>query len=90
MLSTMSHPLPRRVDVDADGIPVHDPLDAESWPRVEDLVPPELPPELAVARLVALSRSLLAENRQLRARIARQADGGGTPLAFTPIGDETG
>jgi hypothetical protein len=36
------------------------------WPQLEDLVPPELPPEMAVARLVALARSLLIENRQLR------------------------
>lgn len=36
------------------------------WPQLEDLVPPELPPELAVARLVALARSLLIENRELR------------------------
>jgi hypothetical protein len=36
------------------------------WPQLEDLVSPELPPEMAVARLVALARSLLIENRQLR------------------------
>ena len=36
------------------------------WPQLEDLVPPELPPDVAVARLVALARSLLIENRQLR------------------------
>jgi hypothetical protein len=36
------------------------------WPQLEDLVPPELPPEIAVARLVALARSLLIENRELR------------------------
>jgi endonuclease-3 len=33
---------------------------------LEDLVPPDLPPDIAVARLVALARSLLIENRQLR------------------------
>ena len=42
------------------------------WPQLEDLVPPELPPDVAVARLVALARSLLIENRQLRE--ALQAD----------------
>jgi hypothetical protein len=36
------------------------------WPQVEGLVPPELPPDIAVARLLALVRSLLIENRQLR------------------------
>lgn len=36
------------------------------WPQLEDLVPGELPPEVALARLVALARSLLIENRQLR------------------------
>ena len=36
------------------------------WPQLEDLVSPELPPDIAVARLVALARSLLIENRQLR------------------------
>lgn len=36
------------------------------WPQLEDLVPPELPLEMANARLVALARSLLIENRQLR------------------------
>jgi hypothetical protein len=36
------------------------------WPQLEDLVPPELPPDVAVARLVALARSLLIENRELR------------------------
>jgi hypothetical protein len=36
------------------------------WPQLEDLVPPELPPEIAIGRLVALARSLLIENRQLR------------------------
>jgi hypothetical protein len=36
------------------------------WPQLEDLVPPELPPEVAVGRLVSLARSLLIENRQLR------------------------
>jgi hypothetical protein len=36
------------------------------WPQLEDLVPPELPPDVAVARLVSLARSLLIENRQLR------------------------
>ena len=36
------------------------------WQKVEELVPPELPPDVAVARLVALARSLLIENRQLR------------------------
>ena len=29
------------------------------WPQLEDLVPPELPADVAVARLVALARSLL-------------------------------
>lgn len=36
------------------------------WPQVEDLVSPDLPPDVAVARLVALARSLLIENRELR------------------------
>jgi hypothetical protein len=36
------------------------------WPSIEELVPPELPREVAVARLVALARSLLVENRELR------------------------
>jgi hypothetical protein len=45
------------------------------WPRLEDLVPPELPPEVAVARLVALARSLLAENRQLREILHTRTDG---------------
>ena len=36
------------------------------WPQLEDLVPPELPADVAVARLVALARSLLIENRELR------------------------
>jgi hypothetical protein len=36
------------------------------WPQLEDLVPPELPPEIAVARLISLARSLLIENRELR------------------------
>lgn len=36
------------------------------WPTVENLVPPDLPPEIAVARLVGLARSLLIENRELR------------------------
>lgn len=36
------------------------------WPQLEDLVPPELPPDVAVARLVALARSLLIENREFR------------------------
>jgi hypothetical protein len=44
------------------------------WPQLEDLVPPELPPEIAVARLVALARSLLIENRQLREVLRRPAD----------------
>jgi hypothetical protein len=43
------------------------------WPQLEDLVPPELPPDVAVARLVALARSLLIENRQLREVLAAQA-----------------
>jgi hypothetical protein len=36
------------------------------WPSVDELVPPDLPPDVAVARLVALARSLLIENRELR------------------------
>jgi hypothetical protein len=40
------------------------------WPQLEDLVPRELPPDIAVARLVALARSLLIENRQLREVLA--------------------
>jgi hypothetical protein len=36
------------------------------WSHFEDLVPPELPPDVAVARLVALAQSLVIENRQLR------------------------
>jgi hypothetical protein len=40
------------------------------WPSVEELVPPELPPDIAVARLVALARSLLVENRELRDALA--------------------
>ena len=47
---------------------------ARLWPRLEDLVPPELPPEIAVARLVALARSLLIENRQLREILLRPPD----------------
>jgi hypothetical protein len=47
---------------------------ARLWPRLEDLVPPELPPEIAVARLVALARSLLIENRQLREILHRPPD----------------
>jgi hypothetical protein len=39
---------------------------ADLWPQLEDLVPPELPADVAVARLVALARSLLIENRELR------------------------
>ena len=35
-------------------------------PKLEDIVPPELPADVAVARLVALARSLLVENRELR------------------------
>jgi hypothetical protein len=35
-------------------------------PKLEDIVPPELPADVAVARLVALARSLLIENRELR------------------------
>lgn len=42
------------------------------WPQLEDLVPPELPPEVAVARLVSLARSLLIENRQLREALIAQ------------------
>jgi hypothetical protein len=50
------------------------------WPSVEELVPPELPPDIAVARLVALTRSLLVENRELRDALAatRRQDGGAT------------
>ena len=36
---------------------------------VEELVPPELPPEVAVARLLALARTLLEENRKLHAAL---------------------
>jgi hypothetical protein len=39
---------------------------ASLWPSIEELVPPELPRDVAVARLVALARSLLVENRELR------------------------
>jgi hypothetical protein len=49
------------------------------WPRLEDLVPPELPPEVAVARLVSLARSLLIENRQLREVLAAQHPAGTEP-----------
>jgi hypothetical protein len=42
------------------------PATTSLWPSVEDVVPPELPPSVAVARLVALARSLLIENRELR------------------------
>ena len=42
--------------------------------QLEELVPPELPPEIAVARLVALARSLLIENRQLREILHRPPD----------------
>ena len=46
------------------------------WPQLEDLVPPELPADVAVARLVALARSLLIENRELRETIeARERPG---------------
>lgn len=40
------------------------------WPQLEDMVPPDLPPDVAVSRLVALARSLLIENRQLREVLA--------------------
>jgi hypothetical protein len=40
------------------------------WPQLDELVPPELPPDMAVARLAALARSLLIENRQLREVLA--------------------
>jgi hypothetical protein len=59
------------------------------WPQLEDLVPPELPPDVAIARLVSLARSLLIENRQLRevlaistlAHPAPQFGGGGAEAA---------
>jgi hypothetical protein len=40
------------------------------WPQLDDLVPPNLPADVANARLVALARSLLIENRQLREALA--------------------
>lgn len=43
----------------------HEPAAADR-PQLEDLVPPELPPEVAVARLIALAQSLLIENHRLR------------------------
>jgi hypothetical protein len=51
------------------------------WPQLEDLVPPELPPEIAVGRLVALVRSLLTENRELREALdgVRPAGGAAFP-----------
>jgi hypothetical protein len=51
------------------------------WPQLEDVVPPELPPEIAVGRLVALTRSLLTENRQLREALnaVRPTDRGALP-----------
>jgi hypothetical protein len=42
------------------------------WPQLEDIVPPELPPEVAVARLVSLARSLLVENRKRREMLLAQ------------------
>jgi hypothetical protein len=45
------------------------------WPQLEDLVPPELPPDVAVARLVALARSLLIENRRLREALNSELEG---------------
>jgi hypothetical protein len=48
--------------------------EAGLWPQLEDLVPPELPPDVAVARLVALARSLLIENRQLREAVAASTE----------------
>lgn len=44
---------------------------SERWPQLEELVPPDLPPEVAVARLVALAQSLLIENRRLRELVQR-------------------
>jgi hypothetical protein len=62
------------------------------WPQLEDLVPPDLPPDIAVARLVALARSLLIENRQLREVLATTSGVGEQPLeladALTPHGSE--
>jgi hypothetical protein len=49
------------------------------WPQLEDLVPPELPPDVAVAQLVSLARSLLIENRELREVIAAQHSVGFEP-----------
>ena len=44
--------------------------DSSGWPAVQELVPPELPPDVAVRRLVALAQSLLTENRELRDALA--------------------
>jgi hypothetical protein len=49
------------------------------WPQLEDLVPPELPPDVAVARLVSLARTLLIENRELREVLAAQHSVGFEP-----------
>lgn len=45
----------------------------DGLPQLEDLVPPELPPDVAIARLVALAKSLLLENQQLREVLHRLA-----------------
>ena len=61
-----THPRGRRVVTSTR----RDRPEAGLWPQLEDLVPPELPPDIAIARLVALARSLLIENRQLREAVA--------------------
>jgi hypothetical protein len=58
------------------------------WPQLEDLVPPELPPDVAVARLVALARSLLIENRQLREALAASSGAAREGCAVGGVGPE--
>jgi hypothetical protein len=54
------------------------------WPSVEELVPPELPRDVAVARLVALARSLLVENRELRDALELERSRGDLVQALHP------
>jgi hypothetical protein len=58
------------------------------WPQLEDLVPPELPPDIAIARLVALARSLLIENRQLREVLAVAGRPESHPLGADGVASE--
>ncbi len=47
--------------------------DGDAPLMLEELVPPELPPDLAVARLVGLAKSLLLERSQLLEEIQSHA-----------------